>query len=349
MNWKSALWKRLIGPWGRCEPANTPGYSLLVPVPGDLPVFLELALSVLRRQDATHRVETLIIPDVATPRVREIARRAGADWPGPLRLIELPWPDRLIPRRFNRPHHNHWLQLINGGRQARATHALLHDADLFIEAPDLLRGQYERCTAGGFACFGVNRVWDDWYEKRGLNLTATWELFFEVAWLRSFPPHEHLGHDDTLRGEPHTFDTTLFPQCHTPPGRIGWHTPANGLVHFNYVICSYRYFRAARGPYADDNFRILLIRMLVDLFEDPPGEYGLPTAAQLADGLTNPHARVHYTSPGARGSYAEFRGKFAELLRGPLLAESQRAAARATLAPFDRAFDWHGVSADTAT
>ncbi|MBX7105267.1 MAG: hypothetical protein K1X57_14385 [Gemmataceae bacterium] len=336
MSLKSAVWRWAYKSWGSCAPADQPGYSLLVPVPGDLPVFLELALAVLRRQDATHRVETLVIPDVCSPRMRAIVERESAGWPGPLRLVELPLPDRLIPQWMNRPHHNHWLQLINGARRASARHALLHDADLFLDDSTLLRRQYEACVAGDYSCFGVNRVWDDWFAQRGLNLAATWELFFSVPWLRSFPPHMHLGHDDVWNGEPHTFDTTLFPQCQTPAGKIAWNTPPGGMVHFNYVICSYRYFRDARGPYADDNFRILLIRILIDLFDPGPDEYGLPGVDELALGITDPTARVHYTTPAAGANYPEFRVKFAELLATKLLNATQRDRALAILAPFDR-------------
>lgn len=340
MSLKARAWKLAFASWGRCTPADQPGYSLLVPVPGDLPVFLQLALAVLRKQYPKDRVETLVIPDVCTPRVRAIVAQEAATWHGPLKLVELPLPDRLIPKWMNRPHHNHWLQLINGARQARGRHALLHDADLFIENPNLLHDQYQRCVAGGYSCFGVNRVWDEWFARHGLHLTATWEMFFDVAWLRSFPPHQHLGHDDVWNGEPHTFDTTLFPQSQTPGHKIAWHTPASGLVHFNYVICSYRYFRDARGPYADDNFRVLLIRLLVDLFDPAGDDPHLPFVTDLVRGLSDASAKVHYTSAAAASNYAEFRGKLAELLAGELLSPGQRDLTASAVAPFDAHFGW---------
>jgi hypothetical protein len=318
---KTLLWKAIHRKWRPRGPA-VPGYSLLVPVPGDLPVFLKIALNVLRRQDATDRVETLVVPDVATPAVRAIVAEQQPTWPGELRLVELPRPDRWVPRLVNRPHHNHWLQLINGAEHARGEFALLHDADLFIHDPTFLREQFQRCRAGNFACFGVHRVWDDWYAQRGRDLTATWEMFFSVDWLRSFPPHLHLGHDGTLDGEPHTFDTTLDPQCRTPAGRIGWHTPAGGLTHFNYVICTYRYFRARKGRFADDSFRILLIETLGKTFQE---------AADV------PLGDVHYET-ATPAAYAEFRSKCAELIAGNLLTDSQKSILMHALAPFDKRF-----------
>lgn len=318
---KSLFWKALHRKW-RPRRSAVPGYSLLVPVPGDLPVFLEIALSVLRRQDAKNRVETLVVPDVTTPAMREIVAAEKPDWPGELRLVELPRPDRWVPRLVNRPHHNHWLQLINGAEQARGEYALLHDADLFLHDSAFLRDQFQLCRAGNYACFGVHRVWDEWYARHGRDLTATWEMFFAVDWLRSFRPHLHLGHDGTLDGEPHTFDTTLYPQCLTPGGRIAWHTPAGGLTHFNYVICTYRYYRARTGRFADDKFRILLIDMLSKAFDRPAD-------VPLDD--------VHYdtTTPAA---YAEFRAKCAELIAGNLLTDRQQSAMLDSLAPFDKRF-----------
>ena len=41
----------------------TEGYTVLMPMPGDLPVFVELALAGLAHQNPAGHVETLIIPD----------------------------------------------------------------------------------------------------------------------------------------------------------------------------------------------------------------------------------------------------------------------------------------------
>lgn len=338
------LWKALYLNWPARSVPPRAGYSLLVPVPGDLPVFLKLALSVLRKQGATHRIETLVVPDVMTPRMREIVEHERASWPGELRLIEMPRPDRWFPKHFNRPHHNHWLQLINGARQARGQYALLHDADLFLTDAGFLKQQFERCIDGKYSCFGVHRVWDPWFEQQGKNLTATWEMFFDVDWLRSFPPHLHLGHDDVLDGKSHTFDTTLYPQCLTPADKIGWHSPAGGLVHFNYVICSYRYYLDRKGSYEDEQFRILLIRILIDLLDPEGTDYELPSVKQLQTGLTNSSAPVTYVAPATAKNYPEFRAKWEELLASGFLTAEQVAEVRRRLAPFDQQFSFHVTS-----
>lgn len=336
---KALLWKAWYRRWPRRE-AALPGYSVLLPVPGDLPVFLELALAVVRRQQARHRVETLVIPDLMTPLVREVVARASKDWPGELRLIELPRPDRWLPRLLKRPHANHWLQLINGVRHSQATHAVLHDADLFIDDPGFLDEQFEHCRDGRFACFGVNQVWDPWFAAHGRQIAATWELFFETDWLRGFAPHFHLGHENRLDGEAHVFDTTLYPQCLTAPARIGWRTPGSGLVHFNYVICTYRYFQAKGWAFEDEHFRVLLVAILARLF-DPAGDgYAFGPVEEMSRGLRDERAQVLFRSPKTAANYAEFRRKFQDLLDGQLLNAEQKRLAADLLDPFDREFGW---------
>lgn len=338
MSMSRLLWRLFYRRWPERTAAPIPGYSLLVPVPGDLPVFLRLALFILRKQASTHRVETLVIPDVVTPRMRAILADEQQSWGGKLSMVEMPRPDRWIPKCINRPHHNHWLQLINGVRQASASHALLHDADLFLSDTSFHQQQFERCVSGHYACFGVHRVWDDWFEQHEKQITATWEMIFETDWARSFPPHLHLGHDGVLDGEKHTFDTTLFPQCMTEPQRIAWHSPASGLIHFNYVICSYRYYLDQQIGYEDEQFRLLLIRILIDLFDRESPEYPLPIARQLQDGLTDDSAPVTYRKSSTAKNYAEFRIKLEELLQSGLLNDDQLDTAKSIIAPFDQKF-----------
>jgi len=307
-------------------------------VPGDLPVFLKLALMVLRKQDPANRVETLVIPDISTSTIRQIVSEEQKTWPGDLQLVEMPWPDRFIPAYINRPHHNHWLQFINGIRKARATHVLLHDADLFLTIPDIHKQQYELAVDGQFACFGVSQVWDHWYEKQGKYLTATWEMLCEVEWARSFAPYLHLGHDAKLNGMHHTFDTTLYPQCLTEPNRIGWHTPASGFVHFNYVVCTFRYFFNHYYGFEDEHFRLLLIRILVDSIGRRVEPDRLPDALSLEEGMFDELAPVTYLNDTSRANYLEFRNKIQIILDSQLFDATQAKYVREILQPFDKNF-----------
>src|SRR5262245_47594610 len=111
------FWKLARPRWRPRPGPRRPGYSLLVPVTGDLPVFLELALAVCGRMDAQSRAETLVVPDQPTAVVDQVVARTAADWAGPLRVVRVRAVDRWLMRLLGNPHINHWLQWLNGAEQ----------------------------------------------------------------------------------------------------------------------------------------------------------------------------------------------------------------------------------------
>jgi hypothetical protein len=325
--------------WNDPPAAPTPGYSLFMPVPGDLPVFLKMALDLCSRQDPDHLVETLIIPDRATPALDDlIATWANSYSISPLRVVSLRPHDRLFIESLNHPQINYWIQLIRAGMAATATHAVLHDADLFMTDTRLLKTHYETCVERGLACLGVSPVWDRWFREHGApHIVATWEMIFELAWLRSFAPWEHMGHEDTLDGLPHVFDVTLWPQSRTPPQKIGRHATEVGFVHFNYVIGTYRLFQRSRSRFEDQHFRLLLIRLLIDAYDPSSWPYDVPSLEALASGLTDDDARVGYRQASTRKAYPGFRAKLQRLVESGIPSDDQASILLAGIAPFDRA------------
>src|SRR5258708_7901589 len=165
------LWKIFGSSWRKAPPARVPGYSVLLAVPADLPVFLKIAMGTINAQDDAGLVETLVIPDVPSPAFERAFEQARRDWTnGPIRLVKLRPMERFVTRRINSPHTNHWLQMTNGAEAATSTHALLHDADLFITDKGFLASHYAAIAADkGLACLGVNPVWDKWYRENGLD------------------------------------------------------------------------------------------------------------------------------------------------------------------------------------
>lgn len=346
---KALMWRILFSRWGAAGAGSREaGYSLLLPVPADMPVFLRIALSVAARQDAAHLVETLVIPDRPGPAFAAEFERARRLYPADraLRLVGMRPLPRAMTRLSLQPHTNHWLQFLHGVREARAEYALLHDADLFLFDPGFLRRRYELASERGLDLLGVSPVWDEWYAANGLDhLAATWELLLRVSWAKRFAPWMHRGHVNEVKGKRHTFDTTLYPQCLTEPSRVG-RDPMSGFVHFNYVICTFRFYQQAAGaPYEDDRYRLLLIRLLSDAFGDAVTAAALPEAAELESGLRDGGARVTYLKPETRAGYAEFRGKLEELIGSDLLDEGQRASMRGGVAGFDAALGWSAVEA----
>jgi hypothetical protein len=345
---KIAMWKLLYARWGAPPSCPEPGYSLLLLVPGDLPIFLRIAMTVCARQAHDHLVETLVIPDAVTPEFCREFEALEKIWNGGrLRVVQLHGIDRAITR-MNNPFHNCWLQLVNGVNASTATHAIWHDADAFVLDPDFLKSQYLACVNENLACVGVNEVWDSWYRANDYrHLVATWELMFSNSWMRAFTPYEHRGYARDRRMPRHVYDITLLPQMLTSPEHIGRSEAAAPIIHFNHVICSYRNFQNARGGYEDVHFRLLLIRLLMEAFDPGGPDYGIPTLPELALGIRDGSQRVTYVNQATPATYPEFRAKLQELIDSPLLDEPARRRVLHGATDFDRAFDWSPAS-DTA-
>lgn len=339
MSTKGNFWKWSYTRWDKPIDKPIPGYTTLLPVPGDLPVFTRIALEVCSTQNLEHLVETLVIPDKLVPGFPELVKQWDSGFAiGSVRLLKPSPLEQLIVRFQNNPHTNHWLQLIRGANAVQTTHVLLHDADLFITEPNFMETHYETCVERHLACLGVNPVWDTWYQEQGINhLTATWEMIFDVSWLRSFKPWEHRGHDGFVNGKPHTFDTTLWPQCQTQPDQIARHQQEWGFIHFNYVICTYRWFQQRKGSFEDENFRILLIRLLIDAYDQSGWHYDVPSLDELIKGIKDKSNCVTYLQEQTRQQYAEFRSKLQQLIDSGLLDDQKALVLSNEVSRFDRA------------
>jgi hypothetical protein len=339
MSLGSRYWPLRLSRWPAAR-RQEPGYALLIPVPGDLPVFLDLALAVCREQEHEHRVQTIVVPDKPSAAIRDTVERQSASWPGRLELVELPWPERWYLPWLRNGSRNHGFQLYAGVGAAEATHIVLHDADLFLLGPGLLDRQYRSCRDGDLACVGVSPVWDRWFAEHGRTLAATWELCASVGWLRGWAPALHLGHDARMWGEDHAFDTTLHPQSLTDPARIAVLEAPDEFVHFNYVITTYRIWQRQAGAMEDNRFLLLLIRLFIDLFAADPSHYHLPTAPELSHLLGHTDGILRYPE-AAEGSeaYRTFRLQLSRALAGPWGGEEQLGRAGEALAPFDRYYE----------
>jgi hypothetical protein len=315
------------------------GYTMLLPVPGDLPVFMKLALDVCAHQASDHLIETLVVPDCRPPGLDDVFESCAENYrSSPLRMVEMTPLDRFLVDTFNQPNINHWLQLIRGAMATRTTHALLHDADLFITNTKFLKTHYEACVEGRLACLGVSPPWDRWYQEQGItHLAATWEMIFEMDWLRSFQPWQHQAQDNTYNGKLHGFDTTLWAQCHTPAQRIACRQE-NGFIHFNYVISAYRWFQQRQSSYEDQGFHLLLIRLLIDAYDRSDWPYALPSLRDLSKGLSDKSSPVTYIRESSRECYPAFRSKLYQFIESGLVDDEKASIIQEGVAPFERAF-----------
>ncbi|BAZ16519.1 hypothetical protein NIES4071_83960 [Calothrix sp. NIES-4071] len=335
----ASLWKLQYSHWDK-PIDEISGYTILLPVPGDLPVFLKIALEICSTQKPDGLVETLVIPDQFVPGFGELLTNWQDKYYHPIRLINPNPLEQLISRYQNNPHNNHWLQLVRGVNATRTKHALLHDADLFITEDTFMKTHYETCESENLACLGVSPVWDSWYKEQGLtHLTATWEMMLNVDWVRNFQPWQHRGHDGEIAGVLHTFDTTLFPQCQTKPDLIRYHQREWGFIHFNYVICTYRWFQKSKTPFEDECFRIVLIRLLIEAF-DTDWKYQVPEIDELIKGITDSANPVTYIQPQTRQNYSQFRSKMQTLIESKLLDEEKVSILSDGAVKFDKVFGY---------
>ena len=228
------VWRSAFASWPRAPRHPTPGYTLLLTVPPDLPVFLELAVAVCREQELHGLVETIVVPDAPSRPFRAVVERLGAEWPeGRLRLVE---PGRLsafLRRRAHTPSMIHALQLIAGASQVRSTHALMHDADLFLGDPAALDVLFERCTTPGVDVVGVDPppASSAWLgPERFAHIVASRELMFSMEWLRARPPNEIRPKSGQFPEGDFWFETTLLAQALTPPEKVALQ-PAGSPSH----------------------------------------------------------------------------------------------------------------------
>jgi hypothetical protein len=339
---RRAARRTLYGRWPRAGRLGD-GYTVLMPLPGDLPVFLELAMAGCAAQDPAGRVETLVVADQRTPAFvaafERLRRRFDV---GPARLIPIGRPGRALQRLTGEPYLNHYLQLYHGIGAARTRFAVLWDADLFLNDPRFMAARYERCRDEDLDYLGVEPVFDDWYDRHGHGpVLATWELMFDVGSLRRFPAWQVHSHRGVIGGVEHDFDTMDYPQVHTPVDkRVLWEAP-DGFVHFRWSTTVYRYFQQAAGrPFEDQRFRLLLIRLLTDAFagDDPHPNGELPAVGELARGIGDETARVTYQGAEREERYADFRRMIGQVMEGDLIEPARAETMDRALRPFDRAF-----------
>lgn len=338
---KEGFWKLFYSRWK--NPLQTiPGYTVLLPVPGDLPVFLKIAINICKKQIPENALEHLVIPDRQTKLFKRTFDGLAKDWTqGKLKLVPLTGLDKLVISLTNNPAHIHWLQLIRGINETRTRFAILHDADLFLKEENFFKGQFERIRFESLNCLGISEVTDPWFDENGFkNIVSTWELFFSTEWVRQFAPWELHRRFTSLNGKKHVFDTMLWAQCKLDPSKIGVEPLGSKAFHFNYVISTYRWFQKAHGPFEDEYFRLLFIRLLHEALGDNDEEgCEVPPVEMLAKGIEKKeNVPVTYRARLTWENYPEFRGKLQGLLDSAIFERRVSEKIQEKILPFDRAF-----------
>lgn len=345
---KPVLFKALYGSWevtnalGMEKGARANGYTALLPVPADLPVFLQIALKSLLTQDRKHLAEILVIPDIPSDYFRAAFRKLaeGSSLPG-LRLVEMNRKDRVVGRLYKTPNVYYFLQILNGISSARSAHVLFHDADLFLFSTDFLKRHYETFLDRQVSVLGVDHRSIGRLEEYR-NIVATWEMIASLEWLMQFKPYQHRGHKRFFRGRLINFDSTFLPQVLSEPRKISINKEygQDEFLHFSFVISTYRLFCKSRGRFEDKHFKLLLIRSLIDALGDAGWTYSVPSMEKLVGALAGTDGEVSYTALETRNNYAPFRRNFERLMQSGILGTEAGKIMREQISPFDERFAW---------
>lgn len=338
------LYQVLFNSWRSSMKNLRPGYTALLTVPHDLPIFLEIALRNIAAQDLHSLVEILVIPDQPSAEFRNLFEVSKKKYElPPLRLIEMNMRDKLVGRLNNTPAWYHFLQLKNGAEAANTTHLLFHDADLFLAPGDFLESRFRECVEKKLSALGV-----DLPPHRGGNnfvsqyMVATWEMMATREWLMRFKPIQHKSNFRYLDGRKVRFDTTLWPQYQTDPTEFALHgMDAHTYVHFGNIVTTYRKFRRARKPYEDTRFRVLLIRLLIDAMGSEAAQnIYVPSIEECVAGIDGKSRTVSYAESKTASIYKGFRDQIRGLSGLNVLAEAAIDSIEKSIRPFDEAFQY---------
>jgi hypothetical protein len=261
------------------------GYTILLPTPHDLPIFLKLALEIIKKQDLTHMREILIIPDWPSKKFSRYYETLAAKHPTlPLRLINLTTADQLAWILTKSITTRHFTQLIRGIDETTTKYAILHDSDLFLPPGNFLETQYKTCSERNLSVYGVEPRLSMIREDRN-TFVATWEMTFSIQWAKSFSPAMHKGQISIIKGRRQEFDTTLLPQYLTDSNLIDYNANNHIFYHFRYVIATYRNMTNNKPLKINYGLKLFLIRTLIDIFEDYDWKYDhIPEHQEFIDG-----------------------------------------------------------------
>ncbi len=123
-----------------------------------------------------------------------------------------------------------------------------------------------------------------------------------------------------------------------PSGRVQVMDRPPEILHFSATIVTYREYQRRRGEQVvDELFRLLLLSLLEEAAGASPQCRSLPSAAELARGLTDTKAPVRYDSQAA-ANYPLFRSMIDQMCQANVLSGRRASAVREALAPFDAKF-----------
>jgi hypothetical protein len=334
MPWKNLIYENIYASWNRSSAPHA-GYSIVMPIPEDMPFLAHLAIEGLIHINRMNCVQYIVVGDgYGKHGSSGLARTLKENSKFKVDLCELPLLHRMIARRIACPHP---VSIILGTSRASTDFVFLHDADAFFLNPDCIEKTFEYCELNAMNAIGVTARWDPFFQRIGYQIPGTWQMMFRTSWLRSHPPFRVFGRTmDTPHGT-NTFDTMLYPQyLDYASGKIGVMPVVPKFVHFNGTIVTYRAWKRANGrQVVDELFRLVLLSILERVVPSDDGRRLLPSTEELAYGLTDSSRPIRYDTLDCARNFGEFRSQMQELCESPVFAGERAEKIQSMLVPFD--------------
>ncbi len=277
---------RLAAGW---SPMREPqeGYTIILGNYAPLSEILLANFELLRRQDLTDCREIIVVSDrprgQVDPPIEDLARRQFPDLPlNFLYYGPLAW--RYF-RQIGSAYTYCWKSWCTAIAHCRTRYALIHDMDAMLLRRDILRQRHDHIRTSGAHYVGVN-VYQGNGVLRSDNLVTTWELMFDVEFVRAqFKPVDLFNAVTTHNGRTVDFDCFLLAQSRKG---INEALPIdeNDMVHPSQVITQYTDLLNVRGYVPPANNNLLMIPYFYYLAGRPEPLQRLTGAAQ-----DNPSAR----------------------------------------------------------
>ncbi len=304
---KSIMWEWLYPSWGKSLKGQSTGYSVVFPMPSDLPLFLGLAVDSLLSQDRGHLVEVIVVPDRSTRAFTEYAclellrlKKAGIH----ASLVDMKSKEVIVRTcARNSPGANHFLQLYTGIRWSSGTAVLFHDADLLMLKKDFLEDHYQEFKQRKVSVLGLESARKIQRSDQIRNIAATWEMVSKRDWLTQFQPHMLRGGQRChIDGIWRSFDTTICMQRMTNENEIGVRITEDiegTFAHVMYTISTYRIFQSHKKVEFEDKWLALIwLRLLIDAYHPHGLHYELPHFDEFILAAQGVSRRLKYSGEG---------------------------------------------------
>lgn len=310
-----------------------PGYSLVLLVPSDLPVLLKIALEICNTQISEHLIETVVICDRPSKRMNGLlnmwAQRYTAS---PIRLVQPRLRDRM--RSFNRRRSMLLqFQLHQALDELQTTHAICHRPLCFLTRPDVLQWSYECSVQHHLAWMAIVPSFPlSTRNQPTLLHQLNGEILFNVDWVQ----RQQWANERSPRLA-QSSNSWQFPVqgYHSP---VLLHPNRRPTIYFDAVLQTYRHFCTAHKPFEDSQFQLLLMRLLIDAYDQSGFHYSVPLLEDLLRGTHDRTSPVSYLRPTTWQNYRSFRAQIQSLLEANCLDPMKAAILHDEIQLCDRTF-----------